>query len=405
LQLPQRDERWHVVLKHPKDTPCTSCSVVAIERGKQTKHPKVVGAAEIDGEPSAEQICKFLVKTMLQQNEGQVNGKPTKISFDNERVYEDVTSYLQNDGTFLKGTITSSGIVFIQEPPEEEAKSLWQHFKEFKKLAEIKLGNENQLNGITLKLVKKKGDTTTTTEAGLRFEIPKSKPTIFETILKIILGLCFTFFVSTFILPSLLEGSGSGAWPISPELSQKLRLSLYSILQDPQDHYAASAIADAIEYHDGKKALSLNLVGNVDNKAEIIVGVISRALFGNEISDRVLVLQQGLPELVIKSKIVRNLKQWPLSIIIMEYKNMRPDDYSFLTSALDGNFPLVELDGDQVKTNQAIFIFVFDILQEEIAGLSKKELQSLDLLVKNQMKMDDWPARIIQRIDYVIPFF
>jgi len=192
---------------------------------------------------------------------------------------------------------------------------------------------------------------------------------------------------------------------VSLDKAQKLRSSLHQKLDSTEPQYTATAISDAIEFHDGRKALIMNFVGNVGINANITVRTISRSLFDSEVNDRILVLEDQ-PELMLKSQIFRQLKQWPLSIIVMNYHKMVPQSYDFLTSIFDTNFPQLELNNNIIKTNQAIFIIVSNILQGEISKLYQDQsLHLLDKLVKDYMKENDWPARICQRMDYVIPFF
>jgi len=211
-------------------------------------------------------------------------------------------------------------------------------------------------------------------------------------------------FIATFILPSIMEPHYS-IWPLSPDMSQKVRWHLYEKLNETRLQYAATAIADAIEYHNGKKALALNFVGYIDPiTVNTTIRSLSKSLFGSEISDVVLYLGKH-HEKVIKGQIFRHLNQWPFSIIVLDYKKSDPKDYLFLTSALDGNFPLLDSGTRTVRTNAAIFIFISDIMHQELAEIQENNLYTLDARVKEYMKDNGWPDRICQRIDHIIPFF
>jgi hypothetical protein len=412
LQLPQRDERWHVVVSTPpqqKDAKdgleiCSRCALVAIKRGKKEhKKPKVVGTAEIKGEePSAEHICKFLVKTMLQPNDkDQVQGKPVKISFEDEKLFKDVAKLLQKDGYHFSAS-TSTGLIFRGKEAAQTFtdSSLFEHMSQLKKKMEVQLGEGSQLTGVTLKYVQKKGGVTTTSKAAFKFGTPTKKRSWAETCLYAFLFALVALGVGTAFIP----GRSLGEWPLSLEKNIMIG-DLLSQLQEERFALAMTKITDAVSYHDGFKALSMHFVGNVDGVGNWTVKQLSKALFGNEESDRVLYIQPA-SELILRTEVFEQLSKWPLSIIVMDSNTIDPTSIHFLTPMLDGTWPKLTANGETISTNQAIFILMSRMMEEELAFLHKSgDLDYLEKDVKQAMKKKGWAARILQRIDHVIPFF
>jgi len=336
-----------------------------------------------------------------------MGSKPVKIAFEDNELFNTVSNFLQDDKIVSKVSSFLHETNAVQRSTPNLNPGALENplvHLQWKKTDEVML-TASQLQGITLKLVQEKGDTRTTATADIQFRAPSIPPSKLEVFIWFFLGLLVLFIVSTFLLPFVLERKGVGAWPISTELAQRLRWNLHDRLKEPQYTLAAGSISDAIEFHDGSKALTLHLVGNVAEIANITVQAISKALFGSDLSDRVLFVRDK-PASMLKVQIFRQLKSWPLSVVILDYQNIAPSHADFLTSALDGGFPQLELNDDSVKTNQAIFVFVSEMLEQEVAQLQDGDrLGELYNLVKERMKQDGWPDRICQRVDNVIPFF
>lgn len=221
-----------------------------------------------------------------------------------------------------------------------------------------------------------------------------SGPTTLEKLLWCVLAVLLAAFLWVFISP---PPTASSSWPLSPQLLHHLG----SLVAEDSPESAAVALQHAFEYHNGRKALTINLVlGEDDTLGHRIVGHISRALFGSESSDRVVYLE-GKTEKEVSGKVFRTLKQWSLAVFVVDVDSSVPSNYEFLTSAMNENFPFLDyslpgsLDrGLRVSTSDAIFLFLTKVPQ----GTATTEQG-----VKGYLKTRGWADRVCQRIDYTIP--
>eukprot|EP01118_Nematostelium_gracile_P004706 TRINITY_DN15633_c0_g1_i1.p1 TRINITY_DN15633_c0_g1~~TRINITY_DN15633_c0_g1_i1.p1 ORF type:complete len:222 (+),score=34.78 TRINITY_DN15633_c0_g1_i1:89-667(+) len=177
-----REDDWHLVFKEI-DSNSSTCTIVSVTTTSQ----RSIGCAEIRVRSSEEeyvdQICRFMIRIMLQSNGVNactVQGKPSQISIQDDQLFVRMTKYLLANSHTLP---TTAG--FKIRPPEP----IRFNKRDFETVKQVKFGSGSQLPGTVLRLIRKKKVTDQVTEQFV-FDVrpPSTKTSKLELYLYIILA-------------------------------------------------------------------------------------------------------------------------------------------------------------------------------------------------------------------------
>jgi len=430
-RLPTRNETWHVVVNEDfSDTSSDSkrrrrfcVTLIGISKthndNKKADRSNVLAKTIVKGNsqgPDTNQIFQFLVDYML----NSVSGKPHNIAFENQNLYHNVVDLFENFDSSIVSQQEHPKIIPINEPEFND--QIYIHsMDKMKKTESVKL---DELSGLTLKLVQQETGQTFSGSISVREkaifssrinnDLYASRTTTTRTITversrpfyakpqNVLLILLFIGVVSYWVA-SNKRNLDHGNWPLDEELIKRFEQNLIENI--PNHPKAIDLMKDIFQSHDGSKTLSINMVGDVDVDAKIVVKKISKLLFGSEDSERVQYLDPN-SKIPLKEQAFNLLKLWPMVVFVLKNTESISSKCSFLTAMLDENYPELEHQGNKVKTNQAVFIMISDILHDQVdKALEEGSLDNLDQQVKQYLiEVYQFPARICQRIRNLVPF-